>query len=559
MRNIDENKKSLLKDDEAERLYQIYKIVQSGNKTVLNELFQTVDSSKVCNADKMNEEYRLSHMDNVLDSELILDSRKCRQEKEWLNSIHAKVIFQFPCLNKMLYKKKKYFLSNAKNTGYENGKKIRNGGHSKFYEGKYDISDFDELMYETVIEIFSGKADENNCLTLDNKKNTKPPICDGESLLKNISYFTSRKINKRAKESYLDILEAEYFDEEQDIEFSYFDKYIFEKYLEAEGESSRLWMYAEYLEWLKSFDVHKLFKTNASDIRAIIETIMNCKETFIPNVSGDNETGFGMRLVKQEMLQKIIKSGFNIDIKQENISKNMEIIEQRLLNHLLYSLNYKIDKAAESKGIYEKESERFLYVADKKSYVKMFSRASCKIYKESSRFLNSNMSNLHFEGYFRIVKKYEDMIMNIVSSEKGKMKYDMVNVISENDDDLVNDKREALFHIAKTVISYSQKKEEAYKRNELGEFKISGLIDWEKGYWEAELEGEFLNMKLWTNKSVKNPIRRKINKEKLMVYDGFMNYFFCDIENKIGYAVPKNRRVISKSNKKHEVIMYSTG
>lgn len=99
----------------------------------------------------------------------------------------------------MLYKKKKKFLSKTKNIGYENSQKIKNGSCSKFYEGEYDISDFNELMNETIIEIFNEKTDENNCLILDGKKNEEYPICDGISLLRNISYFTSRKVNKRAK------------------------------------------------------------------------------------------------------------------------------------------------------------------------------------------------------------------------------------------------------------------------------------------------------------------------------------------------------------------------
>ena len=80
------------------------------------------------------------------------------------------------------------------------------------------------------------------------------------------------------------------------MEFSYFDKYKFKKYLEDKGGSSRIMIYAEYLEWLKRFDIYKLFKANAYDIKAMIETIMNCEETFIADMSGDSEIGFGMRL-----------------------------------------------------------------------------------------------------------------------------------------------------------------------------------------------------------------------------------------------------------------------
>lgn len=179
MGNVD--KDILINDNEIEKLYQIYLRVQSGDKSALNELFKETNGKKICRADIVNKEYRMADMDNVLDSELVLDNDKNEKEEEWMYSVYSKVTFQFLCLNKMLYKKKKAFLSKAKNTGY------KNSGYNKFYDGEYDVSDFNELIYETVIEIFNSKTDEDNCLTLDGKKNVKIPICDGISLLKNIS------------------------------------------------------------------------------------------------------------------------------------------------------------------------------------------------------------------------------------------------------------------------------------------------------------------------------------------------------------------------------------
>lgn len=562
MSNSKKDKNVLLVNKvEAEKLFQLYMRVQFGEKTALNELFKTIDSKPISRVDEINKEYRMSYMDNVLDSELVLDNEKNEQEEDWIDSANSNVTFQFPCLNKMLYKKKKKFLSRAKNTGYENGKKIKNSDHSKFYEGEYDISDFNELMYETIIEIFNEKTDENNCLTLDGKKNEKCPICDGISLLRNISYYTSRKINKRAKNSYLDIYDTESWSEETDGENplaanSHFDEYVVKKYFESKGRPSRLPIYAEYLEWLKKYDVHKLFKSNACDINTIIETIMNCEDTFIKDMSGDKETRLGMRFIKQEMLQEIIRSRHDMNIEQENISKDLEIIEQRLLDHLLYSLNCRIDKARESERIYEKESERFLYELERKKYIKIFSRISYEIYNKSIEFINSDINSNDYDSYFKLVNKYEDMVIDIISLEKGKKKYDMVNLVLENDD-LVDDEREALLNIAKTVITYYQNKEEEYKTNELDDYKLGKLINWEKGYWEAELKGEFLNIKLWSNRNVKKPIQHNINKEKLMVYCGYMNFYFCNVDNKVCYRVPKDRRIISRANKNHEIFMYN--
>lgn len=548
------DKDVLVDEEEAKRLYQIYLQVQSGDKNALDGLFKQIDSKQICRADEINKEYMLSHLENVLDAESVLDNEKNKQTEEWIDSAYSKVSFQFPCLNKLLYKKKKKFLSEAKNTGYENGKKKKSNNHSKFYEGKYDVSDFNELMYETVIEVFNTKTDENYCLTLDGKKNIKYPICDGASLFKNISYFTSRKINKRAKSSCLDIFDTGYYIEDAEMEISGFDKYAYKKFLHAGRSTSRLMIYSEYLEWLKRYDVHKLFKTTSNNIKAIIETIMNCEDTFIADVVGDVEIGLGMRFVKQKMLQKIIKSRHGINIEQENISKDLELIEQRLLDYLFYALNYGIDKAEKSEGVYKKESERFLFELDKKAYIKIFSKISFEIYDKSIEFINIG----NFDSYFRIIEKYEDMVIDIVSLEKGKKKYDMVNYIL-GDDDLVDDGNGALLNIANTIIAYYQKKEEGYRKDKFKDYKLKGFTDWRNSYWEAELGNEVLNIQLFSSKDVKKPIRRSINKEKLMVYCGYMNFYFCDAEGKVCYSVPKERRIISRANKNHEFFMYNVG
>lgn len=553
------DKKVFNNKQEIEELYKIYIRVQSGDKDALNELFKKADSKQIHRIDMMNKEYKISHMENVLDSEMVLDDEKNMQKKEWINSSNSKVAFQFACLNKLLYKKKKYFLSEGKNTGYENGKKLKNGGNRKYYDGEYDISDFNELMYETTIEVFNTKTDENNCLALDGKKNVKNPICDGVSLLENISYFTSRKINKRAKTSHLDIYDMECFGKEPEIGYSNFDKYVFKKYLHAEGGMSRLTMYAEYLEWLRKYDVYKLFKATSSNIKAIIETIMNCEDTFLKDESGDMETGFGMRFVTQETLHEIIRHRHHMNIEQENISRDMDIIEQRLLDHLFHSLNYEIGKAEKGGGIYEKESERFLYGLDKKAYIKMFDRASYEIYENSIDFINSDISGNDFDNYFNIIKKYEEMILGVVFKENGTKKYGMVNLLSDNDYDLVDDKMGALLNIANTVIAYYQKGEDGYRRDHFGDYQIGGLVDWKNGYWEAELCDGILKIKLFSSRKVKKPIQYSVNKEKLMAYYGCINYYFCDEEKKVCYIFPKNRRIVSKSNKNHEIFMHKVG
>ena len=72
---------NVLENEEAEMLYQIYIRVQSGDKTALNEIFKSESAKQTCKVDEMNKEYRLSHLDNVLDSELVLSDEKDKQKK----------------------------------------------------------------------------------------------------------------------------------------------------------------------------------------------------------------------------------------------------------------------------------------------------------------------------------------------------------------------------------------------------------------------------------------------------------------------------------------------
>ena len=132
MNKVDDDSIVLANNDEAEKIYQIYMQVQSGDMAALDGLFQRVENKQICRVDELNKEYRMSHMEHVLDSEEMLENERNRQVKEWVDSVSSNVSFRFPCLNKMLYKKKKEFLFEAKNTGYENGKKKKSITRASF-------------------------------------------------------------------------------------------------------------------------------------------------------------------------------------------------------------------------------------------------------------------------------------------------------------------------------------------------------------------------------------------------------------------------------------------
>lgn len=530
------------KSEDVERLYQNYIRYQSGDKSALDEVFMEV-GKKVGETKRiveLEEEYKLSHTENVLDAGLVENEIEYKR-----NSRKLKVVFSFPCLKDMVRRAKYDFSKKGIFTGYENGKKIDSHGYKKFHSGKYDTLELEEAMQEIVIKLFQGKLSGSSI-----------DIIDGVTLLRNIKYYLTIEMGnynkvlcKNVPETYIDMKKGE--------EMSYFDQYSKKSWLESEGQISRILPYSACLEWLQRNDVCMLFKANACDIKAIIETIMNCKDTFIVNKDDDMELGLGMRPVTQETLQEMISYRHNLNVDQENISADMELIEQRLLDHLFYSLNYKIVKAKESMGIYKKESRRCLYELNEKSYIKMFDRASYIIYIRSIIFVNSNFSVKDFNNYFDTIIKYREMILGVISKEKGVQKYDMINLMSDNDYDLVDDKRLALLNIANTMILFYQKEEVEYRREHFGGYKMKSLKNWDNGFWEAKLEEEIINIRLWSSKDVKFPIHYKVSRKNVIVYCGYMNFYFCDKEGMVCYKVPKGRRIIGRYNKSHEFFIYN--
>ena len=384
----------LRKTSDLERLYKNYIRYQSGDKTALDEVFMEVGKNvgETKRIVELEEEYKLSHVDNVLDAVLVQDEIQYRR-----NNSKLKVVFSFSCLNNMVSKAKYYYSKNGIFTGYENGKKIDFHGYKKFHSGKYDTLELEEVIQEIVIKLFQGKLSGSNI-----------DITDGVTLLQNIKYYLGIEVGnynkvlcKSVPETYIDVRNGE--------EISYFDQYSKTSWMQSGNQTSRMLPYSDYLEWMQRNDVCKLFKENAYVIKAIIETIMNCKDTFIANKDGDMELGLGMRLVTQEMLQEIINFRHGINIRQENISTNLKLIEKRLLDHLFYTLNYRIG-----------ESERCLYELDKKAYIKMFDRESYSIYARSIMFVNSNFNINEFNIYFNMIMKHKETILGIISKEKGK-------------------------------------------------------------------------------------------------------------------------------------------
>ena len=117
---------------DVERLYQNYIRYQSGDKSALDEVFMEV-GKKVGETKRiveLEEEYKLSHTENVLDAGLVENEIEYKHKDRKL-----KVVFSFPCLNNMVKKAKYEYSKNGIFTGYENGKKINSNGYKKFHSG----------------------------------------------------------------------------------------------------------------------------------------------------------------------------------------------------------------------------------------------------------------------------------------------------------------------------------------------------------------------------------------------------------------------------------------
>ncbi len=89
------------KSKDVEDLYQNYVRYQLGDKSALDEVFVEV-GKKVGDINRiveLEEEYKLSHTENVLDAGLVQNEIDCRR-----NDRKLKVVFSFPCLNDIVRK-----------------------------------------------------------------------------------------------------------------------------------------------------------------------------------------------------------------------------------------------------------------------------------------------------------------------------------------------------------------------------------------------------------------------------------------------------------------------
>lgn len=520
---------------DAEELYQEYLRYQNEDKTALDRIFFEGKDRLQELTDKYYSSLKgTEYMDNVLDSEFIKAEIADEQKKH-----NSKVKFRFACLNRILSNAKWEYGKDTINTGYINGIRVK-GGYRKFHKGVYDIFDIQELMIEIVIKIFQGK------LTSDE------PIIDATTLLWNIKYHLVREIGKAN-----DILHKNIPESKKSVDYdgeetyhSYFDEFSEKRWMDSQRDIDRLLVYSDSLKWIIKNDIHKLFNEDSDDIHAIINGILMYNRMF----KSKNQEGLTKEPYKK--LQEFILQNTGRNITNNNISMDMGIIEQNLLNHLMYALNYEIINAPENSNLSKTEPKRLLKELDPKRYFKMFGRESMNIYEYCTDYLKS-VNYYSYKSFLSIIKGYDDIIIPILERERGKKKYDMINLLTYDIDVIEEDIGTVSDNIAETLITHYQRIEKDYICNFLDDYSIVNRFATGKSkYWQANYSDKKkrLNLKFLSDADTKHPVSVKFKKKELMAYEGYVNFYFCNTESRCCYCVPKGSRIIRKSDKNHKIL-----
>lgn len=520
---------------DAEELYQEYLKYQNGDKSALERVFvEEKDRLRELTKKYYSSLSGTEYMDNVLDSEFIKAEIADEQKKH-----NSKVKFRFTCLNRILSNAKWAYSKDSIDTGYKNGIRMK-GGYRKFYKGKYDIFDIQELMIEIVIKIFQGKLTSEN------------PIINATALLENIKYHLGREVGKVNETLHKNIPESKKSVdcEGEESYYSYFDEFSEKRWMDSQRDIDRLLVYSDSLKWIIRNDIHKLFREDSDDIHAIIDGILRYNSMY----KSKNQEGLTKDPYKK--LQEYILHTVGKNILDNNISMDLGIIEQKLLNHLMYALNYEIIRAPQNSNLSKTESKRLLKELEPKRYFKLFGRKSMDVYEYCTDYLKS-VNCYSCNSFLETIKRHDDIVIPILEKEKGKKKYDMINLLIydidlvEGDIDTVSD------NIAETLIAYYQKIENNYICNILDQYNIVDRFSTGKSkYWQANYSDKKkrLSLKFISETDIKCPVSVKFKKKELLLYEGYQNYYFCNTESKCCYCVPKDSRVIRKSDKEHKIL-----
>lgn len=459
------------KKNELKDIWRIFEQCQHGNPAALNDLFV----SEVCNNSRFD------------------------------------VGLKHNCLSAILYNTRERY--NSASVSIKNN-------HKKYFPGEYDISDLNEMMYLILTELFIGELDKGKCATIGSET-SNIPLTDGEALLKNISFFLDKQLNSRGKRAYKDIGYT-CNDDTDNEELSLMDVHSARKWYGDKGKTARKWIYADILRLFEKDigTVYDLYNADSTAIRATIKTVLECKDSFV-----DDE------FLSQEEFCEMVERYTGKHIQRNNLPQCFTIIKQRIMDYLMFSLNYDIG----SGGLFTQR--------ESKLYFRMFGRQQIELYK-----LCVDFKRIGCKKFIRNIKKYDHIILPVIEKKSGKLKYDMVNLLQGQRDVLNEPPGKIAKEILAVLLSYFKENEKKKIQGELQGYMFNDRFSAGKAkYWNIDLDENEMKIKLWARASVKYPVKITINRKSLLVYDGFRNYYVCDTQKRIAYCLPKEQRKVIKA------------
>lgn len=410
--------------------------------------------------------------------------------------------FKHTCLKKFVTRAKYAYCNDDKNI---------EGTHKKYYTNRMDESDIDEMLYLITTEVFYAVPDAENCISIDGIKSTTA-IKNGETLIKNISYFLGKLCNLSLATFCQDVSEnAKDKSTNKDYQISLVDWHPPKKMWQSHGKVSRSRECAELLRLLQkdAYAVYDLFNSDSISVKALIKTAFDKPETF-------EKCNGVYKLVLHEELCNIIRAYTGVHICKNNIPACCSAIKNRLLT--------------------------YIYL-DPETHKYILCMGDWDIYRLCTEYSN-------WEVFVQTLSGYSELL------------YELTGILSEDDKNLIDGKiselkkppDEASALLAEKIVSHYIDKEKKWLLGQSKEYNIINRLSENKiKLWDTYKNSGKNEIKLffYSSEFVQHPIEIKIDLNSAIVYEGFNDYYLCNEQSKVMYILEKKKRKkIGKLRKK---------
>ena len=400
--------------------------------------------------------------------------------KEALSELYTvkegKVTLDSICLRKLINSLRTSFEREEMNTKYT---------HKKYYPGLYDTSDLESMINLLLVEIFEAETDSTGCITVNGVR-SKKPIVDGESLIRNLSFFADSEMNLFGKVTFFE-------KSKEDIDTREHQEVISKR--EAGSKRIHLGSYRECSgtkDIVGSGEMYDLFNTISSNVLAVLFTLLKAPEVF---EKCEND----MKLVEQEKICKIIEDYTGVHIWKNNLSTCFNTIESNLLDYTYICQS----RHKYVFGIDDTEIYRLCQLSNAEEFIKQLRRHEDSLY--NMKFTDSEKKLIFGES---------------IEPEKIEKLQDKILKKFESKERLFEEKLTETFELENDFVKKSF------------------------NHWNSNInkKSKYLKLYLYSREDIKHPIEKKIDIDDLIVLDGFEKFWVCDQRNNKCYILPKKLR-----------------